>query len=149
MNSDVLITLIVYLCATCRFGPLVCHWTMRFEAKHKHFKQLASIIGNYINLPYTLAMRHQFFQCYLKAGKSTWPCYSRCRKRCVGKFKFVVFWVRGGRWLYYYSDIDLHCTYIVCIQGLTWHLLNCRTSPGSIRPRSTGNFTNKTFMFLY
>ena len=41
---------------------------MRYEAKHKYFKQLANTIGNFINLPYTLAMRHQFLQCYLKLG---------------------------------------------------------------------------------
>ena len=41
---------------------------MRYEAKHKYFKQLANTIGNFINLPYTLAMRHQFLQCYLRLG---------------------------------------------------------------------------------
>lgn len=48
-----------------RFGPLVHQWTMRYEAKHKYFKTLASSIGNFINIPYTLAMRHQYLQCYL------------------------------------------------------------------------------------
>jgi hypothetical protein len=38
---------------------------MRYEAKHKYFKSMASIIGNFINAPYTLAMRHQYLQCYL------------------------------------------------------------------------------------
>ena len=42
-----------------RFGPLVRHWTMRFEAKHSYFKQLAQAVGYFINLPYSLAMRHQ------------------------------------------------------------------------------------------
>lgn len=32
---------------------------MRYEAKHSYFKKLISNIGNFINLPYTLAMRHQ------------------------------------------------------------------------------------------
>ena len=45
-----------------RFGPLVHQWTMRYEAKHK---SLANSIGNFINAPYTLAMRHQYLQCYL------------------------------------------------------------------------------------
>ena len=48
----------------CRFGPLVNHWTMRFEAKHNFFKKMANNIGNFINLPYTLAVRHQYLQCY-------------------------------------------------------------------------------------
>lgn len=47
-----------------RFGPLVRHWTMRFEAKHSYFKQLAQAMGNFINLPYSLAMRHQHLRCY-------------------------------------------------------------------------------------
>ena len=47
-----------------RFGPLVRHWTMRYEAKHSYFKQLAQSMGNFINLPYSLAMRHQQLQCY-------------------------------------------------------------------------------------
>ena len=50
-----------------RFGPLVRHWTMRFEAKHSYFKQLARSMGNFINLPYSLAFRHQEYQCYLNA----------------------------------------------------------------------------------
>jgi len=37
---------------------------MRFEAKHSYFKQLAQAMGNFINLPYSLAMRHQQLRCY-------------------------------------------------------------------------------------
>ena len=44
------------------------HWTMRFEAKHSYFKRLTHIMGNFINLPYSLALRHQFYQCYLHAN---------------------------------------------------------------------------------
>ena len=40
---------------------------MRFEAKHSYFKQLAHSLGNFINLPYSLASRHQQYQCYLNA----------------------------------------------------------------------------------
>ena len=47
-----------------RFGALICHWTMRFEAKNKYIKSLAVRLGNYINCSYTLAMRHQQLQCY-------------------------------------------------------------------------------------
>ena len=47
-----------------RFGPLICHWTMRFEAKNKYIKGLAVRMGNFINAPYTLAVRHQQLQCY-------------------------------------------------------------------------------------
>ena len=37
---------------------------MRFEAKNKYIKGLAVRLGNFINIPYTLSMRHQQFQCY-------------------------------------------------------------------------------------
>ena len=47
-----------------RFGPLKCHWTMRFEAKNKYFKGLAVRLGNFINIPHTLSMRHQQLQCF-------------------------------------------------------------------------------------
>ena len=47
-----------------RYGPLVRHWTMRYEVKHSYFKKLAQSMGNFINLPYSLAMRHQLLQCY-------------------------------------------------------------------------------------
>ena len=32
---------------------------MRYEAKHHYFKHLAIVIGNFINLPFSLAKRHQ------------------------------------------------------------------------------------------
>ena len=48
----------------CRYGPLVRHWTMRYEAKHAYFKTLAQSMGNFINVPFSLAMRHQQLQCY-------------------------------------------------------------------------------------
>ena len=37
---------------------------MRYEAKYSYFKKLAQSMGNFINLPYSLAMRHQLLQCY-------------------------------------------------------------------------------------
>lgn len=40
---------------------------MRFEAKHSYFKQLSHSMGNFINLPYSLTIRHQEYQCYLNA----------------------------------------------------------------------------------
>lgn len=60
------ITLIVSnIFLALRYGPLVHQWCMRYEAKHKYFKTLIGNIGNFINAPYTLAMRHQYLQCYL------------------------------------------------------------------------------------
>ena len=46
---------------------------MRYEAKHSYFKQLAHSIENFINLPFTLAMRHQQFQCYLNTDTINIP----------------------------------------------------------------------------
>ena len=46
---------------------------MRFEAKHSYFKHLAQSIGNFINLPHTLAMKHQQFQCYLNVNTTDIP----------------------------------------------------------------------------
>lgn len=42
----------------------MCYWTMRYEAKHSYFKKLAQAMGNFINLPYSLAMRHQQLECF-------------------------------------------------------------------------------------
>ena len=55
---------------TFRFGPLRQHWTMRYEAKHSYFKKLTQCIGNFINLPYTLALRHEKLQCYHRLDKT-------------------------------------------------------------------------------
>ena len=42
-----------------KMGPLISMWCMRYESKHAYFKQLQRSIGNYINIPLTLSMRHQ------------------------------------------------------------------------------------------
>ena len=55
-----------------RIGPLVRHWTMRYEAKHQQFKQLSCIIGNYINICHTLAERHQMCQCHWLSSEGTY-----------------------------------------------------------------------------
>ncbi len=54
-----------------RFGPLVRHWTMRYEARHCYFKKLAHSIGNYINVSWTLGLRHQLLQCYYSVDRET------------------------------------------------------------------------------
>ena len=53
------------------FGPLTAYWCMRYEAKHKYFKKLQQKINNFINMPVTLSMRHQIWQCkeFLSARK--------------------------------------------------------------------------------
>lgn len=46
------------------FGPLIKVWTLRFESKHSFFKNVARRSQNYINLTYTLSMKHQLLQAY-------------------------------------------------------------------------------------
>lgn len=41
------------------FGPLVGQWTMRFEAKHSFFKEVARHTNCFKNIPLTLATKHQ------------------------------------------------------------------------------------------
>ena len=41
------------------FGPLVGQWTMRFEAKHSFFKQVARQTNCFKNIALTLAAKHQ------------------------------------------------------------------------------------------
>ena len=42
---------------------MVRSWCMRYEAKHRYFKQLAGVLGNFTNVAYSLAARHQRLQC--------------------------------------------------------------------------------------
>lgn len=52
------------VCYPYSVGPMLRHYTMRFEAKHQYFKRLATSMGNYINLAHSLSYRHQCYQCY-------------------------------------------------------------------------------------
>ena len=42
---------------------------MRYEAKNNYFKNLSTRHGNFINLPYSLAICHQLLQCYYNLNK--------------------------------------------------------------------------------
>ena len=46
---------------------------MRYEAKHCYFKRLAQSLNNFINLPFSLASRHQQYQCYLNTTTKDLP----------------------------------------------------------------------------
>jgi uncharacterized C2H2 Zn-finger protein len=48
-----------------RFGPLIFCWTLRFESKHRYFKDLANKSKNFINFLKTASTRHQRFQAHL------------------------------------------------------------------------------------
>lgn len=49
-------------------GPMTCSWTIRYEAKLNFFKQ-ASRIGNFKNVAFSLANRHQRWACYEMASE--------------------------------------------------------------------------------
>jgi hypothetical protein len=46
-----------------KFGPIRHCWTLRFEAQHCYFKEIAHTLKNWKNLCFTLAKRHQLLQC--------------------------------------------------------------------------------------
>ena len=57
-----------------RNGPLVHHWTMRYEGKHRYFKHMANVLSNFTNVCYSLSLRHQLLQCYLGLNRYTVAC---------------------------------------------------------------------------
>jgi len=56
---------------------------MRYEAKHQYFKSLATHMGNFINITYSLAMRQQSNQCYV-LNSDTGFCF---KSQSIGKGK--------------------------------------------------------------
>ena len=50
---------------------MVRYWTMRYEAERNFLKKLAQNLGNFINIAWTLASRHQQWQCYKWSNTST------------------------------------------------------------------------------
>ena len=45
---------------------------MRYEAKHSYFKRMAGLLGNFKNIPKTLAQRHQQYMCYQMCVPATY-----------------------------------------------------------------------------
>ena len=61
-----------YYALSSRFGPLVNFWCMRMESKNAYFKQVAKI-GNFRNIAYSVARRHQRLICaYLQGSFFTY-----------------------------------------------------------------------------
>jgi hypothetical protein len=51
---------LVHYCSIIEsIGPLINIWSMRYEAKHKEFKNNARVVTCRKNLTYTLALKHQ------------------------------------------------------------------------------------------
>lgn len=47
-----------------KFGPLRHLWTLRFESKHKYFKNIIRHCPNFKNVLKTLSFKHQYLQAY-------------------------------------------------------------------------------------
>lgn len=56
-----------------KFGPLIYSWTMRFESKLRVLKR-ASRHGNYKNICWTVAKRHQHLLCYYLNCREPFLC---------------------------------------------------------------------------
>lgn len=58
-----------YLYLISQFGPLKHVWTLRFEGKHRYFKNVLKHSQNYKNITYSLSEKHQLLQAlYIKNG---------------------------------------------------------------------------------
>jgi len=55
-------------------GPLISLWSMRFEAKHKEFKDIAHSISSRKNTPYTLSLKSQLKLAYRLLKKESSIC---------------------------------------------------------------------------
>ena len=53
-----------------KFGPLKHLWTLRYESKHKYFKNILKHSPNYKNITFSLSEKHQYLQAYYFAQKS-------------------------------------------------------------------------------
>lgn len=53
-----------YAHAISQIGPLRQFWSMTFEARHKFFKTVAHTMGNFKNIPKSLAYRFQLSRCF-------------------------------------------------------------------------------------
>ena len=73
-----------------RLGPMVRSWCMRYEAKHRYFKQISGVLGNFTNVVYSLATRHQRLQC-LKVNSSGNFCSEFLQKPVqIGKITITI-----------------------------------------------------------
>lgn len=59
---------IAYILYFDRVGPMVTTWCIRMEAKNSYFKRIAQL-GNFVNLPLSVAKRHQRLLCAHLQGK--------------------------------------------------------------------------------
>lgn len=58
---------------------------MRYEAKHSYFKRLAAYMGNFTNVAFTLADRHQTHNCYITNSSNGKESVYKLAEAIVGK----------------------------------------------------------------
>ena len=86
---------------------------MRYEAKHNYLKKMGQNIGNFINIAWTLAMQHQYLQCYygiladglFEISDEVGPGILNCVHEAITAWFYV-----------YYNHV----------QGIQWPLVNCQ-----------------------
>jgi len=79
-NFTIKYHLLKHYCKLIRqIGPLLHLWGMRFEHFHKHFKRIARVCNNFINLLSTLATRHQLLFTYQCDGERFPEYVSKCK----------------------------------------------------------------------
>lgn len=61
-------------------GPLIHIWAMRFEAKYLPLKQSALMSNNRINLPLTIATKHQLYMSTLFLDNKIFEVPITCKK---------------------------------------------------------------------
>lgn len=61
-----------YATLIVKFGPLRHLWTMRFESKHRYFKNILRHSPNYKNILWSLSEKHQLLQALLMSHSSTY-----------------------------------------------------------------------------
>lgn len=84
-------------------------WCMRYEAKHSYFKRLASYMGNFTNVAFTLADRHQTHNCFLTNSSTVNVKESLylSKETCVGMYIFRFFgFTCGVNSLMYFLDFE-------------------------------------------
>lgn len=73
-----------------QMGSLVLWACLRMEAKHKYFKDLVKVLGNYKNIYWSLGLKHQIHQAVqwsksLKPVNRSGPCSQVDRNECLFK----------------------------------------------------------------
>lgn len=50
------------------FGPLLTVWSLRFESKHTFFRGVIRTSRNFVNIYYTMSVKHELYQGFLRKG---------------------------------------------------------------------------------